>query len=566
MLIKICLSKIGDLSLILNVADIAMWEADFVEQRIKANKKFFDLLHIGSKDYVISLDNFMGRVNNHEELMQCVVSQVHRVERSFTAQVEVKGDDGIYRCVIFVGKGMAFAQKGGIGCLHGIIFDITESVAIKEKLVYQGQLINVSNKRLQQVYDLAKLVFWEYNHSAGAVVGDENFSRMFIDISGVNREIALENLFELFSSEAVIKTRKIIHNRICARDNSGIFECKTKTLAGDFKFFRNYLNFEYNRDGSIKEAYGVALDITREKEQENRLVHSSKMEALGRLSGGIAHDLNNLLGGVMGMTDLLSQRINPTDVFSQRYLGNIYKTCANGSEFMKKLLNFSHREMQAFISIDICEVINNSITILRHSLGKNIEIKLDFGVDDVRVYGDSAMLQNVFINLGVNARDAIGSENNGFFSIATSKVNFSSYLPEVIVGKLAVNQEYLKIVVSDNGVGIPEDDYDRIFESFYTTKSKGKGTGLGLVAVASTVSVHSGAILVESVMGKGTSFMIFLPVDKQFKHTLGCLNGKLAGSGKIIYAGNATATRGVYEELLKNHGYKVEFVDEYKKG
>jgi signal transduction histidine kinase len=233
-----------------------------------------------------------------------------------------------------------------------------------------------------------------------------------------------------------------------------------------------------------------------------------KMEALGQLASGIAHDFKNVLFGINGYATLIRKKaVNEPTL--QKYSEKILEVSEMASKLISNMQSFSRKESHEMLSIDIHTIIDNTIHLLEHSISKQITLSCQFEAEFHDVYGNSAMLQNVFLNIGINAKDAIESEGTICFRTQNRVFNENDTL--VVIKKL-IPGEYIIISVEDSGKGINEDIMHKIFEPFFTTKDKGKGTGMGLATSYTTIKEHQGIIDVKSQMGKGTTFEIYLPV------------------------------------------------------
>lgn len=249
-----------------------------------------------------------------------------------------------------------------------------------------------------------------------------------------------------------------------------------------------------------------AVDISDQKELENRIVQSQKMQAVGQLAGGIAHDFNNLLTAMIGYCDLLLQRHRAGDAS----FADIMQIKQNGNRaaaLVRQLLAFSRQQKLEVSQVDISDVLAELSHLLRRLIGQGIELDLHHGRDLGLVRVDSGQLEQVIINLAVNARDAM--PNGGRLTIATmiETVKFARRMGHETMAP----GDYVVISVTDTGSGMPPDVQARIFEPFFTTKPVGSGTGLGLSTVYGIVRQTGGFIKVDSTIGVGTTFTIYLP-------------------------------------------------------
>ncbi len=250
-------------------------------------------------------------------------------------------------------------------------------------------------------------------------------------------------------------------------------------------------------------------DITARKraEQEGeRLRQSQKMEAVGQLAGGIAHDFNNLLGVIMGYCELLEERIAPDDA-TRRMVAQIRNAGTRGAALTRQLLAFSRRQVLRPLVLDLNGLVIGMEAMLRRLIGEHIEIATSLLPDLGRVRADPSQIEQILMNLAVNARDAM--PNGGTITIETTNVALDDSQarqhPEVKPGS------YVMLSMSDTGVGMDSETQARIFEPFFTTKQVGKGTGLGLSTVYGIVKQSSGYIYAYSELGRGTTFKVYLP-------------------------------------------------------
>lgn len=239
--------------------------------------------------------------------------------------------------------------------------------------------------------------------------------------------------------------------------------------------------------------------------------HSQKMESLGLLAGGVAHDFNNMLAGIQGAAEFIKMRLTPREVEKiGKYVDIIIKACRRSAHLTSQLLFLSRDKEQNFDPINFNEMVKDSVMLLEHGIPRKIVIETKFEALDCCVYANRNLVQNLLLNLGFNAKDAM--PEGGEIVIKTQNTQIvaeevHNYLLKVKPGK------YLELTVQDQGGGISREIQNKIFEPFFTTKSVGKGTGLGLAAVYGIVSDHKGTIRVES-SEKGTIFHIYFPVSE----------------------------------------------------
>ena len=296
----------------------------------------------------------------------------------------------------------------------------------------------------------------------------------------------------------------------------------------------------------------IAKDITETKMLEAQLLRAQRMESIGTLAGGIAHDLNNVLTPIMLSLQLLKEKY--TDQQSQKLLTILEQNCQRGANLIKQVLSFARGVEGERNPLQAKHIITEIEKVAKETFPRNIEIQTDIQKDLFTISGDATQLHQVIMNLGVNARDVM--PDGGVLSITAS--NFFIDENYVRMHKEAKVGSYVIISVSDTGSGIPSRIIDRIFEPFFTTKEFGKGTGLGLSTALAIVKSHNGFINVYSEIGKGTTFKVYLPAvktevqkeEEQLKLYIG--NGEL-----ILVAEDEGSIREITSSTLETYGYKV---------
>jgi PAS domain S-box-containing protein len=315
------------------------------------------------------------------------------------------------------------------------------------------------------------------------------------------------------------------------------------------------------RDGQPYEVQGIARDISerRQAEAERRrleeqLLQAQKMESIGTLAGGIAHDFNNLLTAILGNTHLALDGLALGDP-SHALLAEIEQAAKRAAALTNQLLAFSRRQRLERQVIDLNATMSEILNMLRRIIGEDVEIQLDLAPESPAVFADPAQIQQVVMNLAVNARDAM--PNGGQLRIATRTVQLSA--AESQTYPWAQSGPYAQIVVSDEGVGIDEATQQRIFEPFFTTKEQGKGTGLGLAVVDGIVKQHDGFIQLTSQVGRGATFTIALPATTApappaAPQPQAPVRG---GSETILIAEDEAILRNLAARILRRAGYTV---------
>jgi len=305
-------------------------------------------------------------------------------------------------------------------------------------------------------------------------------------------------------------------------------------------------------DQAVNGVVLVFRDIGEKHKLEEQLRHSQKMDAIGQLAGGVAHDFNNMLSGILGAADLLSRRLQlqPDNL---RLANIIIDAADKAAGLTRKLLDFSRKGKTESSPIDINSVIAGAINILERSIDRKIAIVQELKAPSHIVIGDASQLQNALLNLAINARDAM--PDGGTLKIVTENIYFDDNDCRLLAGEI-VQGEYIQIEIIDTGVGIPADNLPRIFEPFFTTKDIGHGTGLGLAAVYGMVKDHKGAIHVYSEIAQGTVFKIYLPVvARDVEHVgNGEIKGELKRRARILIIDDESIIRETGKIVLESLG------------
>lgn len=296
------------------------------------------------------------------------------------------------------------------------------------------------------------------------------------------------------------------------------------------------------------------LDITEETRLKAQLVHAQKMEAVGTLAGGLAHDFNNLLQVVLGYSGFLLGK-NPPGSRQYDHLRKINSAARRGADLVKELLTFSRKTATSPCPLDLNSQVSQVRSLLERTIPKMIKIELRLGEDLSIIEADPNQLEQIILNLAVNARDAM--PDGGVVAIETQNALLDSEYCKAHLG--AKPGMYVMLSVSDTGQGMSKDVLEHIFEPFYTTKDVGKGTGLGLSMVYGIVKQHDGYISCESTPGKGTIFRIYFPAVAKEEHRKEEKNADVApgGTETILVVDDEDSVRELAAEYLRESGYSV---------
>lgn len=324
-------------------------------------------------------------------------------------------------------------------------------------------------------------------------------------------------------------------------------------LAGKVLWIRMVMFPLMNDKGKADMLILMYEDITEQYMLKEKLRHSEKMEALGLLTGGIAHDFNNMLSGIIGGATMLEKHIHSDE--TRRSLKLITDSAERMTDLTGKLLTFGRKDNPDYKTENINEVIRNAIEILEYSLDKKVEILSEFEAEDMFVKGSVSQLQNVFINLAINASHAM--PQGGTITFRTSLFEYDDDHMEMVQNELD-SGKYVKIEVADTGMGIPPEYKNKVFEPFFTTKKLNEGAGLGLTTVYGTVKEHKGVIDYVSELNKGSVFSILLPhvsVKEDLPNQE--IEAVQSGSGLVLLVDDEELVREATQDMLEALGYQV---------
>jgi signal transduction histidine kinase len=308
-------------------------------------------------------------------------------------------------------------------------------------------------------------------------------------------------------------------------------------------------------NGDIIGCIGLAVDVTERKALEMEMRHAQRMEAVGRLAGGIAHDFNNLLTVITGYTDLTLLRLDPTDP-GRNNLDEVNKACERAAGLIRQLLAFSRKQVLKPEVLNLNAIVSEMSQMIGPLVGEDVELIVELDPELGRVKADSGQIEQIIANLAVNAKDAMPS--GGMLCLNTSNM----VLDEAIARnfELVKAGPYVLLTVSDTGHGMDPETVRHIFEPFFTTKEVGKGTGLGLSTVYGIVKQSGGFVSVDSEVGRGTTFRIYLPqVEEEVSEieTRPRLSALLPGKETVLLVEDDTQVRSIAAMALEMSGYDV---------
>ena len=306
--------------------------------------------------------------------------------------------------------------------------------------------------------------------------------------------------------------------------------------------------------GKVTGYVNIKRDVTAEVQLEDQLVQAQKLQAIGQLAGGIAHDFNNILAGIMGFTELAMMQAGPDKAIA-RHLNGIFTGCRRARDLVNQILTFSRRQSPEKRSLKLQPVLVEAMNLVRATIPSSIEIQTDFLKGKSVVSADPTQIHQMVLNLCTNAAHAMAS-HGGVLRVGLSETRFS---PKTIPPFVGLKEgPYLILTISDEGHGMSREVREKLFDPFFTTKEIGRGTGLGLSVVHGIVKSHGGAIDVESVPGKGSTFRIYLPVVGATASAQPVQGPQPRGGNEtILFVDDEPLLGVIAKESLEKMGYSV---------
>ncbi|MEH1795468.1 PAS domain-containing hybrid sensor histidine kinase/response regulator [Nostoc sp.] len=382
-------------------------------------------------------------------------------------------------------------NQGKTGNLRWLFRDISDRHQTQQKIREQAALLDITTDAMI-VQDLHnQILFW--NQGAEKMYGWQV------------QEAEGNNAWELLSQE----TSPLLSEALKTVLERGMWqgELRKFTKNGDELIIASRWTLMLDAAGLPKSILILDTDITEKKQLETQLLRSQRLESLGTLASGIAHDLNNILTPIMGISQLLPLKYPYLDDLSLQMLNILESNAKRGSDLVRQILSFTRGSEKQTTIVQVWQLIEDIKQIVQQTFPKFIDINVDITPDIGVVFGDSTELHQVLMNLAINARDAM--PNGGQLCISATKVFIDQNYARMHIG--ATVNSYVKITVTDTGVGINSEIIDRIFDPFFTTKEVGKGTGLGLSILMGIVNSYGGFVEVASQVGIGTKFQVYLP-------------------------------------------------------
>jgi two-component system cell cycle sensor histidine kinase/response regulator CckA len=479
------------------------------------------------------------------ELVLAEEQRLHKTGTAFFAEYRMVSKDG--RVIWFRDESMIIRPEGfDVPVLYGILSDISERKATEFAL-------RESEERLRLALEAAHLGMWEWDPETDAAFWDDRHCALF----GLNPKEApatATKFLDLVYPEDRDWVRHAVREAL-RHDEAYGAEYRVRWPDGREHWLASAGRVLRNANSRAVRMRGITYDVTDRRGLEEHLRRAQKMEAIGQLAGGVAHDFNNLLMVIRGHVELLLNRPG-VDASTARNAEAIQKASDRAAGITQQLLAFSRKQVLQARVIEMRTVVKDIANLLRRLLGPIVDFRLQLPTEPLWVRADESQLEQVVLNLAINARDAM--PNGGTVTAIIDRVAGDSPHVRRRPGMPAI--DYIRLRVIDTGTGMDAATQARIFEPFFTTKEFGKGTGLGLATVYGVVKQSDGWIWVDSALGAGTTFEIFLPAvhepdqEDSAKEKVGRDTG---GSETILVVDDEEGVREVATQYLSARGYFV---------
>lgn len=429
-----------------------------------------------------------------DEVRSYIEESVVHYEQSY----RVKKKDGTY---IWVRDyNVIDLIEGEVKHIKGYLYDITNE---KETEL----LLEEKNRRLVDIIEATQIGTWEWDLISGSINCNQRWAQMLGYSLDEMQPTTITTWENLIHKGDLVHVKKNIEQHILGLRPAYEFECRMRHKSGHWIWIHNHGKImRWAVDGKPWILVGSQSDITETKNARAMLQHSEKLSAIGRLAGGIAHDINNQLMMISGYVDLMKE-----DAIHNRlnvnHLSEMESIVVRSSDIVKQLLSFSKQSKLNVTQVNLNILLQNIVEMMSHTLDKKISISYQSQVASSETILDQSLVESALINLCINGRDAM--VDGGNLKIELENVEFQEPF-QTYTGLIAEGSYYV-ISVSDNGKGINETTLSQIFEPFFTTKET--GTGIGLSAVIGVMKQHNGGVNVKSVLGKGTTFKLYFPLQ-----------------------------------------------------
>lgn len=533
------------LSLALGGSGISLWDYDCVTGRVFMDDEWSAMLGGERKITLTTIRKMQSLIHpdDRDMVRQRVIQALKGKEEMYSEDHRVRNCHGNHIWIHSSGRVVERSADGRAMRAIGTHRDISERQQREAALRESEQL-------LSQALAAAHMGAWRWDAATNSTSWDSN-ERKLLGV-GDTHPASLASLIELIVPEDRQKFTEAVDR--CAKTGE-IYKLEFRILRpdGHMRWLADHGEPEMDASGQLVGFRGVIRDITEERELEEQLRRAQRMESIGQLASGVAHDFNNLLMVIRGNTEYMLGHAAEGSVFHKNSEA-ILRAADRAAGITRQLLAFSRKQVVQPRVVEFGNAVNETTNLVRSLLGPTIRLDVRLPAEPLRVLADSGQLEQVVLNLVLNARDAM--PQGGTITVSVDRIPPGSDLLRRHIDRK--DCDYILLTVRDTGIGMDEATRERIFEPFFTTKDIGKGTGLGLATVYGIVEQSSGWITVESSPGQGATFHVFLPESPAAEPVEApVVEGTLCGTETLLVVDDEEAIRELATVFLGGQGYRV---------
>jgi len=521
-----------------------IWDLNLTTGEIYFSPRWKSMLGYEDDEIPNNLEEWKKRLHPDDRyrVMEARNACLEGHKPTYEIEYRLQHKDGSYRWIN--ARGTCHRDSGGNPTRFvGSHSDITERKIIEE-------VLRESEKKYRTLFEESKDAIIVLDKARRVI----DINDAFIELFGYTREeIFALDLEKLYCKR---EDRNVLWQKLEGFGFASDFEMELKRKDDERIIVHVSASAIKDDAGQISGYQGIFHDMTDRKKLEQQLLQAQKLESIGLLAGGVAHEFNNLLTGISGYGQIIEEIIPPDDELLQESVGQILRATDRAAELARSLLAFGRKQLIHPKPVHVHTIVHDTVGLIKRIIGEDIELRTSFSDKNLLVKVGEGQIEQILMNLATNARDAMPS--GGHIHIATQEVvvkdgSESNY-------GLARPGVYVLISVSDTGTGIDKKSLERVFEPFYTTKEIGKGTGLGLSVIYGIVKQNNGSVHVESEPGEGTTVSIYLPttnevpigIEKRHK-----AKPVFRGTETILVAEDDEMVQRFISKVLKWAGYSV---------